>query len=140
MRLTINPKRIAILVIVRRLLFSWFIWFMLEAMLFSVVVAFSLAHAHPFPSPYTILSGAQPSTDPDDGVSEQTSSIFTAFNLECTFQSKKTLVLPRTVSIFSKERERDRSIRPVPVLIFFPSAVFFPRKLSSSAEEDPFIS
>ena len=124
----------------RRLLFSWFIWLLLETMLLPMVVAFSPVRTRFLPSSYTILAFAQPSMDPDDGFSEQTPSISTVFNLECASQSKRILAPLRTVFVFSEERARARSIRLVSALIFFPSTVFFPRKLSSSVEEDPFIS
>jgi len=121
--------------------FAWVIWLMLEAMLFPAAVAFPPACAPPLQSSRSGISFTQSYANPSGDLFKQTSSFSEEFGLQGAAENRQMLALPRTGSVLSQEQEGDSHLQPLPVPIFSPLLVFFPRKLSPpSAEDDPFFS
>src|SRR5262245_13722224 len=125
----------------QRLLFSWVSWLILAAVLPNTVAAFP-----PFDS-YLVRSSdatpivAQSHLDCSDWLFQHTSSVSHKLNLRCARQSRKTLALLHSFTIPSRLQKRDAHLQAVPAPVFFPTALFFPRKLSPpSAADEPFLS
>ena len=114
---------------------------MLEAVLLNTAVAFLPAGSYLPQSLSDAPTLTQSHEDSSDGLFKQTSSVSVELSLQCARQSKRVLALVRAFTLFSQMQERDDHFWSALVPAFFPSLLFFPRKLSPpSAENDPFLS
>lgn len=125
----------------QRLLLSWLSWLMFAAVLLNTVAAFRPLNSYLVQSSCTSPTFAQSHLDCSDWLFKHPSTVSHKLNLCRARQSKKILALLHSVTIPSHLQERDAHLQSVPVPIFFPTALFFPRKLSPpSAADDLFLS
>jgi hypothetical protein len=114
---------------------------MLAAVLLNTAAAFLPLDSDLVRSFQTTSAVAQSHLDCGDWLFKHTSSASHKLHLRCARQSKKILALLHSFTLLSHLQEREAQFRSAPVPVFFPTALFFPRKLSPpSAADEPFLS
>jgi len=133
------PAKMAATFIMRHVSFSWAIGLILGAILLNAVArlqATPTGRAHSFPYPSASLES---STDRDDIFFQETSSTSRKLSLQCAWQSKRLLAITRSFACYAAESEKALRFQTVVAQVFYPTEIFFPRKVAPpSSENDPF--
>lgn len=125
----------------RRLLFSWVSWLLLEAILLNTAVALSPVHPRLSQAARTTTAFAQSSSDCSDGLFRNTSSVSRELSVQCERRGKQVFALLYARDFFSQVEGTDTPFHSVLIPVFFSTLLFSPRKLfPPSATDEPFLS